>query len=104
MSYGLSGSPTDGCLYGDISQIAHTPAVRLLDAWTRFSAPTVPPTCPTHRFTAVIHGQPRCMAMPSELEDQPVRSGPRVLPKLAVPGVARPARTMPPATRSAVCC
>lgn len=31
------------------------------------------------------------MPMPSELQDQPVRSGPRVLPKLAMARAARPA-------------
>jgi hypothetical protein len=48
------------------------------------SSPAVPPACPTHRFRAVIRGQPRSMPTPAELKDQPVRSGPRVLPKLAV--------------------
>ena len=47
-------------------------------------SPAVPPTCPKHRSTAVIHGQPRSLPMPSELEDQPVQSDPRMLPKLAV--------------------
>ena len=36
------------------------------------------------RFPAVTHGQPRSVRVPSELKDQPIRSGPRVLPKLAV--------------------
>jgi len=48
------------------------------------SSPAVPPTCPNHRSAAVIHGQPRSIPMSAELEDQPVRSGPRELPELAV--------------------
>jgi hypothetical protein len=48
------------------------------------SSSAVPPTCPMHRFAAVIHGQPRFIPMPFELEDRPVPSGPRELPKLAV--------------------
>jgi hypothetical protein len=31
------------------------------------SSPTVPPTCPSHRFLAVIHGQPRSVPVPAEL-------------------------------------
>jgi hypothetical protein len=31
------------------------------------SSPAVPPTCSKHRFPAVIHRQPRSLAMPSEL-------------------------------------
>jgi hypothetical protein len=31
------------------------------------SSPAVPPTCPTHRSAAVIHGQPRFVPMPADL-------------------------------------
>jgi hypothetical protein len=41
------------------------------------SSPAVPPTCPKLRSAAVIHGQPRSVLMPSELQDRPLRSGPR---------------------------
>jgi hypothetical protein len=44
----------------------------------------VPPTCPKQPSAAVIQGQPRSVHVPAELWDQPVPSGPRVLPKLAV--------------------
>ena len=47
--------------------------------------PASPRRCETtskHRSAAVIHGQPRSVPMPFELEDQPVRSGPKKLPKL----------------------
>ena len=47
-------------------------------------SPAVPPTCPKHRSAAVNHGQPQSVRAPAELQDQPVRSGPRELPKLAV--------------------
>ena len=50
----------------------------------RSCLPAVPPTCPKLRSVAVIHGQPRSILMPSGLEDQPIGSGPRELPKLAV--------------------
>jgi hypothetical protein len=47
-------------------------------------SPAVPPTCPKHRSAAVIHGQPWSVPVPSTLKDQPLKSGRRVLPKLAV--------------------
>jgi hypothetical protein len=47
-------------------------------------SPAVPRTCPTHRSTAVIHGQQGSVHVPSELQDRSIRSGPRELPKLVV--------------------
>jgi hypothetical protein len=46
--------------------------------------PAVPPTCPQHRSTAVMHGQPRSVPVPSKLQDQPFKCSRTVLPKLAM--------------------
>jgi hypothetical protein len=44
----------------ELVTIAATPAPGL-------SSPAVPPTCPKHRSTAVIHGQQGSVRVPSEL-------------------------------------
>jgi hypothetical protein len=61
------------------------------------SSSAVPPKCPKHRSPEVIHGQPRFMPMPADLQDQATPSGPRELPKLAVgrPGRPPPGRQRP---------
>jgi len=40
---------------------------RRCQASTTSFSPAVPPTCPTHRSTAVMHGQSRSVRLPSEL-------------------------------------
>jgi hypothetical protein len=80
----FGGLPTRQVLAGDGP---HPPAqlVTIADRLgAASSSPAVPSTCPKQRSAAVIHGQLRSMPMPVELYDQPLWSGPTVLPKLAV--------------------